>query len=268
MEPCSEIMTERHSRIPEPADDDTNPLQRDQTQRLTPRQTGSVPQQPVPPPSATKLPPASFRGTPDRRQQPAQAYPAAALRRARRPAARESGLYLPWWSLLIMLVTVFALAFGLVLLVYTLGNRVPNTQREPVIRIITAEPSQLAQPGAVPPVALSEPQTILGNEAPGSLALEGPTLAPIIFTATPAPVSVGATIVVQGVGAQQLNIRDVPGVIGTNVVFRADEGTRFIILDGPSQADGFTWWRIQNTGNASQTGWAVANYLSVVAAGE
>jgi len=45
------------------------------------------------------------------------------------------------------------------------------------------------------------------------------------------------------------------------VEFRAEEGTEFIVVDGPRQADGLTWWQIQAPDNPAQTGWAASNYL-------
>ena len=76
----------------------------------------------------------------------------------------------------------------------------------------------------------------------------------------PASLAVGMQVRVANVGEQELNIRSLPGVAGSQVLFRAAEGSAFKILDGPRPADGFTWWQIQDP--ASQLGgWAVANYL-------
>jgi hypothetical protein len=71
-----------------------------------------------------------------------------------------------------------------------------------------------------------------------------------------------------GVDADELNIRDKPGVIGSNVVARAREGSVFTIVEGPQQADGFTWWRIQDIQDPSRAGWGVANYLRVIIEGQ
>ncbi len=73
-------------------------------------------------------------------------------------------------------------------------------------------------------------------------------------------------VVVANVGDQELNVRDVAGVTTSEVLFRSAEGTEFSIIDGPQQADGFTWWRIQDP-ITQQLGWAVANYLQVFEAG-
>ena len=72
----------------------------------------------------------------------------------------------------------------------------------------------------------------------------------------------GKTVIVSGVQEQQLNVRDNPG-INTTVVFRAPDGYTFTVIDGPVQADGLTWWQVQDT-SGSPTGWAVTNYLEAV----
>jgi hypothetical protein len=66
------------------------------------------------------------------------------------------------------------------------------------------------------------------------------------------------------VGDQQLNVRELPGVIDVDVVFRAPENTLFTIIAGPSQGDGLTWWQLQDPDNPQRVGWAASNYLEVV----
>jgi len=184
----------------------------------------------------------------------------------RRPksSAADSGLYLPWWSLALMLVGVLVVSFGLVGLAYLLGN--PSAifaESTPIIRIITAEPTaagQISQPTAIPPST----QIIAGGNAPTNLQLTGPTLAPVQFTPTPAPITINRRVMVVDVDEQKLNIRDSANVLESAVLFRADEGQVFVVVEGPLQGDGFTWWRIQDPNDTTRAGWAVANYLAVV----
>ena len=76
----------------------------------------------------------------------------------------------------------------------------------------------------------------------------------------PTSLEVGMPVRVAYVGEQELNIRSLPGIAGSQILFRAADGSAFHIIGGPQPADGFTWWRIQDP--ASQLGgWAVANYL-------
>lgn len=197
--------------------------------------------------------------------QPRPAVPPPYVRPAPRLAA-QSAFYLPWWSLILLLILVLAAAVLIVLLVLALGNNgAVAVQNTPEFRILTAQPlSDLAQVPLSSPELLM-PEVIMGRDRPAELSLAGPTLPPIVFTPTPFPISVGVTVIVQGVGDQQLNVRDKPGVMGTTVLFRSAQGTLFMVLEGPAQADGFAWWRIQNAANPAQQGWAVSNYLRPVA---
>jgi hypothetical protein len=195
-----------------------------------------------------------------RRVPPASGY------QPRVPPPKPDALYLPWWSVVAMLLVVLMVAFGIVGLVLTLGATEPSSVTTPIIRIITAVPTipgqAQVQPTQAPIIQVG------GNNPPSDLALSGPTLEIPVFTPTPAPIVVGSTVVVSGVEETQLNVRDVAGVQGTNILFRVPEGTSFSIIEGPTQADGFTWWKIQNPTNPSESGWAVANYLQVVVSGQ
>ncbi len=185
----------------------------------------------------------------------------------RRPDASGSGLYLPWWSLALMLVGVLVVSFGLVALVYLLGNPTGTVDSAtPIIRIITAEPTS-ATAQQLPTAQSPATQVVTGGSAPSSLALDGPTLEAVQFTPTPAPIAVGIQIAVEGVNENMLNVRQAPG-ISNAVVFRAEEESVFMIAEGPTQADGFTWWRLQDPNDPTRSGWAVANYLRVLPTAE
>lgn len=185
---------------------------------------------------------------------------------------RESGLYLPLWSLALMLLVVMGISFAVVMLVLALGNNDATAtppEGDPVVLVLSPQ-------ATFTPVTIDETQAILAtptlppqvealtqNTPPGALALQGPTLEAVVFTPTPPPISIGVNVIVDGVGQNELNVREVPGVQGTSVLFRAPEGTAFNVIEGPAQADGFTWWRIQSVSNPNQSGWAAANYLLV-----
>jgi hypothetical protein len=50
----------------------------------------------------------------------------------------------------------------------------------------------------------------------------------------------------------------------SETLFIALEAEVFQIEDGPSQADGYTWWYLVAPFDASHHGWAVSNYMNVV----
>ena len=41
-----------------------------------------------------------------------------------------------------------------------------------------------------------------------------------------------------------------------------DEGTTLVVVGGPEEADGFTWWRLQKADGA--IGWGVEGFLVIV----
>jgi hypothetical protein len=186
--------------------------------------------------------------------------PRAERARKRKPNDRsQSALYLPAWSVGLMLLLVFGIVGAIVTLVMTLGGQnAPGG--EPIIVIITAEPS--ATPAAdvttEPTVANIEPLPSFQGPLP-TFGLEGPTLVPVVMTPTPVAITVGATVIVNVDG---LNVRSAAGT-GNEVVTFANSGDRFVVTGGPQQASSLTWWQIQSADDASLSGWAAADYLDV-----
>jgi Malectin domain/CARDB len=59
-----------------------------------------------------------------------------------------------------------------------------------------------------------------------------------------------------------LSIRSSPMISEYNWIDEADEGDTGTIIDGPTSANGYRWWRINWDG--PQTGWSVENYLEEI----
>lgn len=187
------------------------------------------------------------------------------VRRGTARARRNSGLYLPLWSLAAMVCVVIMAVVAIVLLVLSMGgNEVPET----IPIVIVSSPIPTARPDSFPisPATATIPPmaNIILTRPPVTFSLSGPTLAPPPVTVTPQRITVGGKIIVVDVGVTQLNVRDTPGVIDTAVLFRTEEGTIFTIVDGPQQADGLTWWKIQDPANPTLAGWAASNYLEAL----
>jgi hypothetical protein len=188
-------------------------------------------------------------------QQTSQRYE---RRKRKRDERNQSALYLPAWSVGLMLLLVFGITGAIVMLVITLGGQsTPGGQ--PRIVIITAQPSDT-------PNAQQATATSPGIEALPSFqglqptfGLEGPTLAPIVLTPTPITIAIGETVIVN---SDSLNIRKDAGLNQT-LLTTAVKGDRFKVLDGPKQADNLTWWHIQDTVDPTREGWAAADYLDV-----
>jgi hypothetical protein len=86
-----------------------------------------------------------------------------------------------------------------------------------------------------------------------------PTPAP---TATPEGLFAGGEAIVSGTGSA-LRLRSDPGLQSTTLKTVAD-GTRLKILEGPREADGLRWWRLQDQSDGAE-GWAAETYLTPAA---
>ncbi|GAB4547542.1 MAG: hypothetical protein OHK0023_09080 [Anaerolineae bacterium] len=185
---------------------------------------------------------------------PPDRLPQSAPRRTPPPVAvtrskRDSGLYLPWWSLVLMLVFVGAAAVGAWAVVDSVGGNAPPGGATPLIVVVTATYT-VGPPPTLTPLPQVQPPPILPTIAPT------PTLPPGDFR-------VGVNVKVVGVGVTGLNVRSGAG-LGAELRFIAAEGAQFVVVAGPQQASGYEWWEIQSTENPTQRGWAVRNFLEVV----
>ncbi|NWF67754.1 MAG: hypothetical protein HXY40_01590 [Chloroflexi bacterium] len=188
---------------------------------------------------------------------------------------RDSGLYLPLWSLALMLLIVLGISFSIVALVVVLGGRSAPASDEPIFVIVTAQPTNPPFSGAPAgtlasdnPAILATPtlppefdQGIQGTQP--ALQLQGPTLPAVIFTPTPISINVGVTVRVNALESG-LNIRQEPGINATRLFVAAHESV-WIVVAGPQQADSLTWWQLQDPGNPTRTGWGAGTYLEVIA---
>lgn len=166
----------------------------------------------------------------------------------------------PWWSVLLTLLLACMGVASIAVLVILLGNQnmADSSPRLEITRVTenlnTNNIAQLVTP-TIPPEFNNQ---IMPT---ADLVMSGPTLPPPPITPTPEAIELNKIVAVIDVGEQQLNVRDQPGVLGTTIVFRAPEQEQFLIVDGPTQADGLTWWFIQDPNNPSRAGWAASNYL-------
>lgn len=189
-----------------------------------------------------------------KRGQPPQSY--APVRRVER-SNRNSPFRLPIWSVLLMLMMVAGSTACVVLVILGLGGRNAPTA-PPEFVVVSAVPSSL--PEVTIPSLLATPTLPqqFQQSADTNFVLAGPTLAPIIFTATPtqAPqITIGSTVVI--VGDQGINIRNNPGT-DNGVVTVANPGEQYRVMDGPRQSNGLNWWQLSDSARGV-TGWAAEN---------
>jgi len=120
-------------------------------------------------------------------------------------------------------------------------------------------------------------------QIPGTAILniiEAPTMTPLLPIMTPTPtveptptgqqvplpsgdIKVGDYVQVTGTGGDGLRLHDTAAV-SSKVHYFAIEAEVFLVKEGPTVADGYTWWYLQDPYNEAASGWVVANYLAVV----
>lgn len=186
-----------------------------------------------------------------------------ALKRAQNP------LYIPFRWLLLMLAIVFLLLVVAAALVISLRSETTVPALESVIEIVTVKADQPASQtegetkSEVAVAADSSPKVILAPATPASIVLTGPAVPTVIVTNTPVPLAVGLQAAVFNVGNDELNVRNIPSLRDSEVLFRAPAGTLVNVIGGPQEADGYTWWQLHDP-KFEVIGWAVAIYLQTV----
>jgi hypothetical protein len=178
--------------------------------------------------------------------------------------SRGSSLSLPIWSVALMLFMVCGAVSCMVLAVVSLGGRTVPASPPQFLIVTAVVPTNTA---FVPPPIAPSPVVSQGALAGtvSSFALIGPTLAPIEISPTPVNIALGIDVVVDA-EESGVNVRSGAGIANQRL-FVAPNGSIFRVIDGPAQADGLTWWQIQNTVDPNQVGWAAAAYLEVVLPG-
>ncbi len=109
--------------------------------------------------------------------------------------------------------------------------------------------------------------TVIPAQTSTPLALP-PTLTPIAPTGMPSPTlapgEIALGVYVQpSTGGEGLRIHTDPSLNAT-LAFSAFDSEVFQVTKGPEQADGYTWWYLTASYDASRAGWAVQDFLTVI----
>ena len=107
----------------------------------------------------------------------------------------------------------------------------------------------------------SQPTAVVWTTTPTPVltAAPTPTPAPIL----PGTIEVGTRVEVIGTGGAGVSIRVEARTNGERLDV-ANEGDTLLIVGGPEEADGYTWWFLRDESNAAREGWAVSDYLSPI----
>lgn len=145
-------------------------------------------------------------------------------------------------------VWIASLLIASALLVGTLAYLLiarPGADLAPASAALTIIPAPSGTPRTLPPTLTPIPPT--------------PTVPP-----TPAPGEFGLGVYVQvDTGGDALRVRAEPG-LESAPLFLAFDAEVFLIADGPTQADGYTWWYLTASYDAARSGWAAQDFLTVI----
>ena len=139
---------------------------------------------------------------------------------------------LPLWPLVVILLLIAVVFISL------WNPFTPSTQ--PIVEIT---------PTATP--ALPTP-------VPFRTATATPTPRPTPTPSVPTEIEVGGYVKVVGAEADALSYRSGPGLNYARLTIVKD-GTTLKVLEGPDEADGYTWWRLEDEDGF--IGWAAEDWL-------
>jgi hypothetical protein len=169
----------------------------------------------------------------------------AVRRGAARPGARK-GLAELWADsrsrMMLMagaLVVVLLLAGGTFLLTRNGGKPNPGAVPTVTVAAVVPSPTGFGDPTATVPVQPTQPPAVPPSDVIG----------------------VNGWVQVTGTGSG-LVIRNTPARSGKRQLVMPD-GSKMHVIDGPQEADGFTWWKVDqyNSKDPSASGWCAAQFL-------
>ncbi|HWS23199.1 MAG TPA: hypothetical protein VN226_02045 [Anaerolineales bacterium] len=129
-----------------------------------------------------------------------------------------------------------------------------------ILLIITAPPradlSNFIAYATIQPAKITlVPETISGEIDPYQ-----PTPTP---TPKPGEITIPGVVQVNGTEGTGLRFRQSPDLEGEELFMGFDTEV-FNVLDGPRQADGYTWYFLAAVNDANRKGWAVSQFLMVI----
>lgn len=109
--------------------------------------------------------------------------------------------------------------------------------------------------------------TVIPPPTSTPLSLPTATLDPNLPTATPVfmpgEIAVGSYVQIKGTDGEGLRLRSGPG-LGSDQLFLGMDSEVFLVKDGPSLADGYTWFYLVAPYDANRAGWAASNFLNLI----
>ncbi|HNS51482.1 MAG TPA: SH3 domain-containing protein [Anaerolineae bacterium] len=160
----------------------------------------------------------------------------------------------PWLLVTAAVVIAILLCVALVLIVRALRAQpeVTPTAENTVASAATSLPDVMTTSTPITAILPTEPVSPTATVVIPGVA----TPSPVVYT----EIAAGAQVTVQGTGGRGLNIRVSP-TTSANLTGSAKDGDVLTVLEGPREADGYTWWKVRT--EAGKEGWAAANFLAL-----
>jgi hypothetical protein len=145
-------------------------------------------------------------------------------------------------TILTSLIILAGLILAAMAVVFLGRDPIPSFVGTPVMTIIPA-PTLTSTP--LPPTAVPSPT---------------PTK---VFFLPEGVIGIGAYVQVIGTEGAGLRMRGQPGLSST-VNFTAMDAEVFLVIDGPVEADGYTWWHLEAPYDQTRNGWSAADFLTPI----
>ena len=113
-------------------------------------------------------------------------------------------------------------------------------------------PLELTKIPAFTPTQKSIPPTVTPSPTPTS-----------IFFLPEGVIGVGAYVQVIGTEGAGLRMRANPG-LNTAINFTALDSEVFLVIDGPVELDGYTWWHLEAPYDKTRNGWSAGDFLTPI----
>jgi hypothetical protein len=177
------------------------------------------------------------------------------------PDQDRSGLVVPWWGFVIVILAVAAITCGMWYVV--LSNKgVASTglsSPTPIFVVITNTPTLGA---SAPEEALEESPTATLEVSETTPTEETPPTEEPSDGNPGTPIQIGDKIVINGTEGSGLAVRQGPGLEYT-YFFVANDGEAYTVEDGPRVMDDYIWWYIVDPEDEDRSGWAVEDFMEV-----
>lgn len=126
-------------------------------------------------------------------------------------------------------------------------------------------------------VFLGRNPIVTSSVTPEVTMIPAPTVTPIVELPTQIPsptpttgfflpegvIGVGAYVQVSGTSGAGLRMRAKPGLDGA-LNFTAMDSEVFLVIDGPVDADGYTWWHLEAPYDQERNGWSAGEFLTAI----